>query len=244
MTVCISLIFCHCTLLHLLQTKQQIKRLRRQQSNRESARRSRQRKAEEANMLAHRVGEMEVMNGALQTKNATLETEVQQLRSIIDMMASDSSTLAAQVGPATHPFFFACLTAVRHFLHAATYQQCSYWWEIQTLCRCQAVGSAISRQSPVDRTFSLVSNVCLTSCFAHDLLLCCRLASLAELCLQRSWPTSTGWWLPAATGLATHHTVLLAPSMGHKSHAHMLGCGDRARARESVLRHACSSVAE
>jgi plant G-box-binding factor len=132
----------------LLQTKQQIKRLRRQQSNRESARRSRQRKAEEANMLAHRVGEMEVMNGALQTKNATLETEVQQLRSIIDMMASDSSALAAQVGPATQPLYSnACLKAVRHFLRAATYQQCSCWWEIQNLmqvpgcvvCHLQAV---------------------------------------------------------------------------------------------------------
>jgi plant G-box-binding factor len=85
---------------HALQTKQQIKRLRRQQSNRESARRSRQRKAEEANMLARRVGEMEVTCNALQAKNATLVAEVQQLRSIIEMMAGDSSALAAQVGAA------------------------------------------------------------------------------------------------------------------------------------------------
>jgi plant G-box-binding factor len=80
-----------------LQTKQQIKRLRRQQSNRESARRSRQRKAEEANMLARRVGDLEVTCGTMQAKNATLAAEVQQLRGIIDMMASDSSALAAQV---------------------------------------------------------------------------------------------------------------------------------------------------
>lgn len=94
-----------CDLLHpacpfvlYLQTKQQIKRLRRQQSNRESARRSRQRKAEEANMLARRVGEMEVTAAALQAKNTALVAEVQQLRSIIEMMANDSSALAAQVG--------------------------------------------------------------------------------------------------------------------------------------------------
>jgi hypothetical protein len=41
---------------------------------------------------------MEVANSSLQAKNASLVAEVQQLRSIIDMMAGDTSALAAQVG--------------------------------------------------------------------------------------------------------------------------------------------------
>lgn len=49
-------------------------------------------------MLARRVGEIEVTCNAMQAKNATLVAEVQQLRSIIEMMAGDSSALAAQVG--------------------------------------------------------------------------------------------------------------------------------------------------
>jgi len=81
----------------VLQTKQQIKRLRRQQSNRESARRSRQRKAEEANMLAQRLGEMEVHFGTLQAKNNALMGELQQLRTIVDTIANDTSALATQV---------------------------------------------------------------------------------------------------------------------------------------------------
>lgn len=103
------------------QTKQQIKRLRRQQSNRESARRSRQRKAEEANMLARRVGEMEATCSALQAKTTGLEAEVQQLRSIIDMMAGDSSALAAQVR------WLACCWGGRS-QQAASAVECM-WWE-------------------------------------------------------------------------------------------------------------------
>jgi plant G-box-binding factor len=104
-----------------LQTKQQIKRLRRQQSNRESARRSRQRKAEEANMLARRVGDLEVTCGTMQAKNATLAAEVQQLRGIIDMMASDSSALAAQVRCARWLAHAACLLLLTGGV--------KLWWE-------------------------------------------------------------------------------------------------------------------
>lgn len=49
-------------------------------------------------MLACRVDEMEATNSGLQAKNAALVAEVQQLRSIIEMMAGDTSALAAQVG--------------------------------------------------------------------------------------------------------------------------------------------------
>lgn len=98
---CESLQSSCCVACLVLQTKQQIKRLRRQQSNRESARRSRQRKAEEANMLAQRLGEVEVHCGTLQAKNNALMGELQQLRAIIDTIGNDTSALAAQVSSIT-----------------------------------------------------------------------------------------------------------------------------------------------
>lgn len=49
-------------------------------------------------MLARRVGDLEVTCGALQAKNTSLAAELQQLRSIVDMMSTDASALVAQVG--------------------------------------------------------------------------------------------------------------------------------------------------
>ncbi|XP_022145379.1 bZIP transcription factor 16 isoform X2 [Momordica charantia] len=74
-----------------LQDERELKRQRRKQSNRESARRSRLRKQAECDELAHRAE-------ALQEENANLRSEVNRIRSEYEQLLSENASLKERLG--------------------------------------------------------------------------------------------------------------------------------------------------
>ncbi|KAL0550525.1 hypothetical protein IC582_015047 [Cucumis melo] len=74
-----------------LQDERELKRQRRKQSNRESARRSRLRKQAECDELAHRAE-------ALQEENASLRSEVNRIRSEYELLLSENASLKERLG--------------------------------------------------------------------------------------------------------------------------------------------------
>lgn len=74
-----------------LQDERELKRQRRKQSNRESARRSRLRKQAECDELAHRAD-------ALKDENATLRAEVSRIRSEYDQLLAENASLKERLG--------------------------------------------------------------------------------------------------------------------------------------------------
>ncbi|XP_038688044.1 bZIP transcription factor 16-like [Tripterygium wilfordii] len=74
-----------------LQDERELKRQRRKQSNRESARRSRLRKQAECDELAQRAE-------ALKEENASLRSEVNQIRSEYDQLLAENASLKERIG--------------------------------------------------------------------------------------------------------------------------------------------------
>ncbi|PKI45382.1 hypothetical protein CRG98_034187 [Punica granatum] len=74
-----------------LQDERELKRQRRKQSNRESARRSRLRKQAECDELAHRAE-------ALKEENATLRAEVSRIRSEYEQLLQENTSLKERLG--------------------------------------------------------------------------------------------------------------------------------------------------
>lgn len=74
-----------------LQDEREIKRQRRKQSNRESARRSRLRKQAECDELAHRAD-------ALKDENASLRAEVSRIRSEYEQLLAENASLKERLG--------------------------------------------------------------------------------------------------------------------------------------------------
>ncbi|XP_023540471.1 bZIP transcription factor 16-like [Cucurbita pepo subsp. pepo] len=77
-----------------LQDERELKRQRRKQSNRESARRSRLRKQAECDELGHRAE-------ALQEENASLRSEVNRIRSEYEQLLSENTSLKERLGEVT-----------------------------------------------------------------------------------------------------------------------------------------------
>ncbi|CAH9080626.1 unnamed protein product [Cuscuta epithymum] len=78
---------------HWIQNEKELKRQRRKQSNRESARRSRQRKQAECDELAHRAE-------ALKVENASLRAEISRVKSECEQLIAQNAALKERLGEA------------------------------------------------------------------------------------------------------------------------------------------------
>lgn len=81
----------------ILQDDRDLKRLRRKQSNRESARRSRLRKQAENDTLQQRLHDCEAQRNTLMAENAALKQRMEQLTIILAKLSQDKAALLTQV---------------------------------------------------------------------------------------------------------------------------------------------------
>lgn len=77
----------------LSQDEREVKKLRRKQSNRESARRSRLRKQAECEALSGKVKDLQRENSKLKTANKALEDRVEALARLLEQARTASSQL-------------------------------------------------------------------------------------------------------------------------------------------------------
>lgn len=80
-----------------LQDEKDVKRLRRKQSNRESARRSRLRKQAENDTLQQRLHDCETQRNSLIAENAALKQRMEQLTLLVARLSQDKAALLTQV---------------------------------------------------------------------------------------------------------------------------------------------------
>lgn len=85
-----------------------MKRMRRKQSNRESARRSRLRKQAENEQLNSRVHEIESHRNRMVAENASLKQTLEQLNLLVGKLSQDKAALIAQVSTALSDTYLTC----------------------------------------------------------------------------------------------------------------------------------------